>query len=69
MGANCWILVSADMGRFGTLPNCRILVSADMGPAQYSEGVKYVIINGEMVVKDGILQSGVHPGRPIRAPF
>ena len=38
-------------------------------PAQYSEGVKFVIVNGEMVVKDGTIQSGVHPGRPIRAPF
>ena len=38
-------------------------------PAQYSEGVKFVIVNGEMVVKDGTIQSSVHPGRPIRAPF
>ncbi|HET6862064.1 MAG TPA: amidohydrolase family protein, partial [Pyrinomonadaceae bacterium] len=38
-------------------------------PAQYSEGIKFVIVNGEMVVKDGTLQSGVYPGRAIRAPF
>jgi N-acyl-D-aspartate/D-glutamate deacylase len=38
-------------------------------PAQYSEGIKFVIVNGETVVKDGTLQSGVYPGRAIRAPF
>ena len=38
-------------------------------PAQFSEGVKFVVVNGVPVVKDGVLQSSVHPGRPIRAPF
>ena len=38
-------------------------------PAQYSEGVKFVLVNGVLIVKDGRLQSGIHPGRPIRAPF
>lgn len=38
-------------------------------PAQYSEGIKFVIVNGVAVVKDGTLQSGVYPGRAIRAPF
>jgi N-acyl-D-aspartate/D-glutamate deacylase len=38
-------------------------------PAQYSEGIKFVIVNGVVIVKDGALQSGVHPGRAVRAPL
>ena len=38
-------------------------------PAKYSEGVKFVIVNGVLIVKDGELQPGVHPGRPVRAPL
>ena len=38
-------------------------------PAQESTGVKYVIVNGTMIVKDGRMQAKVHPGGPIRAPF
>ncbi len=36
-------------------------------PAKYSEGIKYVLVNGSFVVKDGQLQSNVWPGRAIRA--
>jgi len=38
-------------------------------PAQASTGVKYVIVNGVTIVKDGQLQANVYPGGPIRAPF
>lgn len=38
-------------------------------PARESAGIKFVIVNGVMVVKDGQLQANVHPGGPIRAPF
>ena len=38
-------------------------------PARYAEGVKYVLVNGVVVVKGGKLQPGVYPGRPVRAPF
>jgi N-acyl-D-aspartate/D-glutamate deacylase len=38
-------------------------------PAKYAEGMKYVFVNGVLVVKDGQLQNGVYPGRPVRAPF
>jgi N-acyl-D-aspartate/D-glutamate deacylase len=38
-------------------------------PAKYAEGIKFVLVNGTLVVKDGQLQSGVHPGRPVRAPI
>ena len=38
-------------------------------PARESAGIKFVIVNGVTVVKDGQLQVNVHPGGPIRAPF
>ena len=38
-------------------------------PARYSEGMRFVFVNGVPVVKDGQLQTSVHPGRPIRAPY
>jgi N-acyl-D-aspartate/D-glutamate deacylase len=38
-------------------------------PARAAAGVRFVIVNGVMVVKDGQLQANVHPGGPIRAPF
>jgi N-acyl-D-aspartate/D-glutamate deacylase len=36
-------------------------------PAQHSEGFRYVIVNGTLVVRDGKLQDGVAPGQGIRA--
>ncbi len=38
-------------------------------PGQYSEGIRYVLVNGVFVVRDGRLVDGVAPGRPVRAPF
>ena len=38
-------------------------------PAKYSEGMRYVLVNGVVIVKSGELQEGVTPGQPIRAPF
>lgn len=38
-------------------------------PAKYAEGIKYVLVNGVVVVKGGELQAGVYPGRPVRASF
>jgi N-acyl-D-aspartate/D-glutamate deacylase len=38
-------------------------------PAQYAEGIKFVMVNGVLIVKDGQLQSDLHPGRAVRAPF
>ena len=35
-------------------------------PAQYSEGIPYVLVNGTFVVKDGQLQQNVAPGRGLR---
>jgi N-acyl-D-aspartate/D-glutamate deacylase len=37
-------------------------------PAKYSEGIKYVLVGGVMVVRDGELQQ-VTPGRGVRAPL
>ncbi len=38
-------------------------------PGKYSEGIKFVLVNGVAVVKDGQLQGGVNPGRAVRAPI
>jgi hypothetical protein len=38
-------------------------------PAQQSVGVRFVLVNGVLVVKEGQLQTDVHPGVAIRAPF
>ena len=38
-------------------------------PLQYSEGIRFVLVNGVPVVKDGELVDGVFPGRPARAPI
>lgn len=35
-------------------------------PAQYSEGIPYVMVNGVWVVKSGEIQEGVYPGRGLR---
>src|ERR1017187_8665722 len=36
-------------------------------PAQYSEGFRYVLVEGTFVVRDGKLQDSVRPGQAIRA--
>jgi N-acyl-D-aspartate/D-glutamate deacylase len=38
-------------------------------PGKYSQGIKFVLVNGVAVVKDGQLQVGVKPGRAVRAPI
>ena len=38
-------------------------------PGQYSEGIRFVMVSGVLIVKEGQLQSNIYPGRPIRAPF
>ncbi|MGC1485163.1 MAG: amidohydrolase family protein [Candidatus Acidiferrum sp.] len=38
-------------------------------PLQYSEGIEFVLVNGEAVLKDGQLVEGVFPGRAARAPL
>jgi len=35
-------------------------------PAQYSEGIQYVLVNGTLVVKGGELVDGVAPGRGVK---
>jgi N-acyl-D-aspartate/D-glutamate deacylase len=37
-------------------------------PTRPSQGIRYVLVNGVMLLKDGVLQDGVHPGRAVRAP-
>jgi N-acyl-D-aspartate/D-glutamate deacylase len=36
-------------------------------PAQYSEGIRHVLVGGTFVVRDEQLVGGARPGRPIRA--
>ncbi len=36
-------------------------------PAQFSEGIRHVWVNGVAVVKDGQLQKGLYPGQAVRA--
>ena len=43
--------------------------SSYMEPGKYSEGVKFVLVNGIVVVKEGQLQEGINPGRAVRAPL
>jgi dihydroorotase len=43
--------------------------STFQNPAQYSDGIKFVIVNGVAIVKNGQLQPGVRPGLPVRAPI
>jgi len=38
-------------------------------PLQYSEGIRFVVVNSVPVVKDGQLVDGVLPGRAARAPI
>ena len=38
-------------------------------PGKYSEGIRFVLVNGMSVVKDGQLQVGVKPGQAVRAPI
>ncbi|HEX2679734.1 MAG TPA: D-glutamate deacylase, partial [Candidatus Dormibacteraeota bacterium] len=35
-------------------------------PAQFSEGIVHVLVNGTFVVRNGSPVGGVSPGRPIR---
>ena len=35
-------------------------------PAQFSTGVRHVLVNGVVVVQDGVLREGAKPGRAIR---
>ncbi len=47
-------------------PNTIIDRATFRDPAQYSEGIEYVLVNGTLVVDGGELVEGVAPGRAIR---
>jgi dihydroorotase len=38
-------------------------------PDQYSDGMRYVLVNGQYVVREGKVVEGATPGRPVRAPL
>jgi N-acyl-D-aspartate/D-glutamate deacylase len=48
-------------------PNSVIDKATFENPKQYSEGFRYVMVEGTLVVRDGKLQDGVAPGQGIRA--
>jgi N-acyl-D-aspartate/D-glutamate deacylase len=55
----------ADIGVFDA---ARVIDKATFqNPAQYSEGFRYVLVEGTFVVREGKLQEGVAPGQGIRA--
>ena len=36
---------------------------------EYSKGILYVMVNGQLVVRRGALVSGVFPGRPVYSQY
>ena len=38
-------------------------------PAQYAEGMEFVLVSGQFVVREGRIVEGATPGRPVRAPL
>ena len=55
----------ADIGVFDA---ARVIDKATFqNAAQYSEGFRYVLVEGTLVVREGKLQEGVAPGQGIRA--
>lgn len=73
--------VAPDMARRGRLqpgmfaditifdPETIIDHATFLNGAQYSEGVKYVLVNGTIVLDDGEFVDDVVPGRPVRGPI
>jgi dihydroorotase len=53
----------ADLAIFD--PGMVIDRSTYQNPAQYSTGIKHVLVNGVPVVKDEKLAEGIFPGQPI----
>ena len=59
-----------DYGASKGLAPDRVLDAATFEkPLQYSEGIRFVLVNGTAVVSDGKLVAGALPGRPARAPL
>jgi dihydroorotase len=50
-------------------PNTVIDKATYEEPLQYSEGIRFVLVNGVPVLKDGQFVEGVFPGRAARAPI
>lgn len=46
----------------------RIIDRATFQQLLPSEGVRYVLVNGVLVVRDGVIREEVFAGRPVRAP-
>ena len=36
-------------------------------PTRPSEGVRWLLVNGVAVVREGVVQEGIYPGQPVRA--
>ena len=62
------IRVGADADLAVLDPGRVIDIATFEGPPKYSEGMRHVLVNGIVVVKDGQVQSEAAPGRAVRAP-
>ena len=62
------VQVSADADLVVFNPDIIIDRSTVLEPMKPSAGMQYVLVNGAPVVRGGVIQAGVFPGRPIRAP-
>jgi hypothetical protein len=62
------VQVGADADLVAFDPNRVIDRATFQEPTLSSEGMRYVLVNGLVVVRDGVVQDGVLPGRPVRAP-
>ncbi len=47
-------------------PNTVIDRATYVNSAQYSEGIRYVIVNGQLVLDQGEFVEGARPGRAVR---
>lgn len=63
------IRVGADADITAFDPNTIIDKATYEQPLQYSEGIRFVLVNGVPVLKEGQLADGVFPGRAARAPI
>ncbi len=68
MGRKGRIRVGADADITVFAPDTIIDRATFQQPAQFSAGIRHVLVNGVVLVEDGALREDVTPGQPIRRP-